>query len=269
MATVALIEEDPPSSPPMPSMFAAPDPHIIVSNSPTLPSSDHYQSLKPIISFGLIADIQYSNSDDRYNYTKTHLRRYRNALKLVDEACDYWLKQKFPISFVLQLGDIIDGTSATNQSSQIDLNTILQSFSNLPSSCPIYHIWGNHELYNFTRAELLTGPLCSFETKNTMPGHYGTFIVCPGLRIIALDTYEFSALGVDEKSETYLQAMELLGKYNHNESFNSPTGLRGHQRRFVQFNGGLTSKQLDWLREQLTEASRHNEKVIVIGESFF
>jgi len=59
--------------------------------------------------------------------------------------------------------------------------------------------------------------------------------------------------------------MELLGKHNQNESGNDPTGLRGHQRRFVQFNGGITSKQLDWLKEQLTESKNRNEKVIIIG----
>ena len=35
--------------------------------------------------------------------------------------------------------------------------------------------------------------------------------------------------------------------------------------RFVQFNGGLTPKQLNWLKEQLTESKNRNEKVIIIG----
>ena len=221
---------------------------------------------QPIVSFGLIADIQYADNEDRWNFTKTQLRRYRNALKLVDEACQYWLKNPSSISFILQLGDIIDGVAFTNQTSTKDLNSVLQVFRTNFPSLPIYHIWGNHELYNFTRTELLNGPLCSFETKEISPGHYGTISVCPNLRIIALDTYEFSALGVDETSEAYIQAIELLRKHNQNESLNSPTGLRGHQRRFVQFNGGISSKQLDWLKNQLIESKTRNEKVIVIGK---
>ena len=220
---------------------------------------------QPIISFGLIADIQYADNDDRWNFTKTSLRRYRNALQLVDEACQYWLNKSPSISFILQLGDIIDGVSFTNQTSIKDLNSVLETFAKHFPTVPIYHLWGNHELYNFSRADLLNGPLCSFDTKDIFPGHYGTITVCPNLRIIALDTYEFSALGVEETSEVYIQAIELLRKHNQNETLNSPTGLRGHQRRFVQFNGGLSSKQLDWLKTQLTDSKSRNEKVIVTG----
>ena len=234
---------------------------IIEDETSTNSAVDQNETMKPIVSFGLIADIQYANNEDRWNYTKTHLRRYRNSLKLVDEACDYWLNGKYSISFILQLGDMIDGICFTNKTSVNDLNTLLKSFKKNFKSLPIYHIWGNHELYNFKRNELLNGPLSSFDTKQTSPGHYGTFEVCPNLRIIALDTYEFSAIGVEEDSEVYIQSMELLRKHNQNESGNDPTGLREHQRRFVQFNGGVTPKQLNWLKEQLTEAKNQNEKV--------
>jgi manganese-dependent ADP-ribose/CDP-alcohol diphosphatase len=259
MANEAIIEDETSTNSSIRSMFAAPDPDI--DQSPI----DQNETTKPIVSFGLIADIQYADNEDRWNYTKTHLRRYRNSLKLVDEACNYWLNGKYSISFILQLGDLIDGICFTNKTSFNDLNTVLEPFKKNFKSLPIYHIWGNHELYNFNRNELLNGPLCSFDTKQTSPGHYGTFEVCPNLRIIALDTYEFSALGVEEDSEVYIQSMELLRKHNQNESGNDPTGLRGHQRRFVQFNGGLTPKQLNWLNEQLTEAKNRNEKVIIIG----
>jgi len=253
MASVAIIEDEPSTS----SMFAAPDPDIDQS------SCDRNDT--PIISFGLITDIHYADNDERWNYTKTHLRRYRNALKLVNEACNYWLNGKYSISFILQLGDLIDGICFKNKTSINDLNTILEEFTKNFQSLQIYHIWGNHELYNFTRMELLNGPLCSFDTKQTSPGHYGTIEICPNLRIIALDTYEFSALGVEKDSEVYIQSIELLRKHNQNEILNDPTGLRGHQRRFVEFNGGIPLKQLDWLKEQLTESKNRNEKVIIIG----
>lgn len=223
------------------------------------------ETIEPIVSFGLIADIQYSDNEDRWNYTKTHLRRYRNSLKLVNEACRYWKKRTHPISFILQLGDIIDGISFTNKTSEQDLKSVLDEFQKIFPQLPIYHIWGNHELYNFSRKELLNGPLCSFDTKDISPGHYGTFEVCPNLRIIALDTYEFSALGVDTDDPIYIEAMDLLKKHNTNESPNDPTNLRGHQRRFVQFNGGITSTQLGWLNNQLTQSRNRNEKVIIIG----
>lgn len=259
MASAAIIEDETPSTPPTPTMFAAPDPE---SNQCAF---EYNESIVPIVSFGLITDIHYADNDDRWNYVKTHLRRYRNSANLVDEACNYWLNGKHPISFILQLGDLIDGVCFTNKTSVNDLNTIVKQFKKSFASLPIYHIWGNHELYNFTREELMKGPLCSFDTKAIAPAHYGTFEVCPNLRIIALDTYEFSALGVKNDSEVYLQSMELLRKHNQNESPNDPTGLRGHQRRYVQFNGGMTQKQMNWLKEQLTEAKNRNEKVLIIG----
>jgi manganese-dependent ADP-ribose/CDP-alcohol diphosphatase len=220
------------------------------------------ENIKPIISFGLITDIHYADNEDRWNYEKTFLRRYRNSLNLVDQACHYWLNNKYSVSFVIQLGDIIDRLCGINKTSKNDLKTILKQFKNIST---IYHIWGNHELYNFTRNELLNGPLCSFNTKNISPGHYGTIEVCSNLRIIALDTYELSLLGVDEDSEIYLQALNILRKYNQNENINDPTGLNGYQQRFIQLNGGLTQKQLYWLKEQLIKSKNLHENVIIIG----
>lgn len=259
MATAAIIEDEISVSPPMRAMLETSDPEMN--------QAGFDETMIPITSFGLITDIQYADYDDQWNYVKTHLRHYRNSAKLVDEACNYWLNGKHPISFILQLGDLIDGFSSTNKTSNTDLNTILEQFRKNFTVLPIYHLWGNHELYNFTRQELLNGPLCSFDTKTCSPAHYGTFEVCPNLRIIALDTYEFSALGVENDSEVYIQSIELLRKHNQNERLNDPTGLRGHQRRFVQFNGGITQKQMEWLKEQLTIAKNRNEKVIVTGKT--
>ena len=102
---------------------------------------------QPIVSFGLITDIHYADHDDCWNYTKTQLRRYRNAANLVNEACQHWTNAKYPISFILQLGDLIDGVAAKGQASQRDLETILGQFRKTFPELKIYHLWGNHELY--------------------------------------------------------------------------------------------------------------------------
>ena len=41
-------------------------------------TSSQNESIKPIVSFGLITDIQYADHDDRWNYSQTFMRHYRN-----------------------------------------------------------------------------------------------------------------------------------------------------------------------------------------------
>ncbi|CAF0915892.1 unnamed protein product [Didymodactylos carnosus] len=254
---------------PLKVMFAAPDVDLLSPPSKHEYYTQNSNSPKPLISFGIISDIQYADNDDCWNYDKTRLRRYRNALKLVNEACSQWKKihDETPLLFILQLGDIIDGICFQNKKSDEDLQTILEPFNQLKSDihCQIYHHWGNHEFYNFKRDTLHSSPLCSFNTKQIYPAYYGTFEVCKHLRVISLDTYETSALGVDETSTIYQQALDMLTKHNKNEDLNSPENLRGHQKRFVLFNGGISDKQLEWLNKQLTEASKNKEKVIITG----
>ena len=72
----------------------------------------------PRFAFGVIADVQYADVDDAFDFHKTHIRRYRHALKVFEAAVqgfkEYQLDQQnkddgTPISWVAQLGDLIDG----------------------------------------------------------------------------------------------------------------------------------------------------------------
>ena len=91
--------------------------------------------------------------------------------------------------------------------------------------------------------------------------------VCSKLKILAIDTYELSLLGVDKESELYRQALNYFQQHNPNEKVNDWNGLEGFQRRFTQLNGALTTKQLDWLKEELTKARNLNENVLIIGKT--
>lgn len=218
---------------------------------------------EPIVSFGLITDIHYVDNDDRWNFSKTFIRRYRNSLKLVEQACRYWLNKPHKVSFLIQLGDIIDRLCHVNQTSNEDLERILKEFADFPT---IYHIWGNHEFYNFTRKQLINSRLCSFDTTGISPNHYGIIQVCSKLKILAIDTYDLSLLGVDKESERYQQALTFLRQYNSNENVNDRTGLDGYQQRFIELNGGVTVKQIDWLKGELIKAKSNEENVIIIGK---
>lgn len=100
---------------------------------------------KPLLRFGVVADVQYADSDDRkawYNFNKT--RFYRNSLKQVEKAFQYWKRvdSDCPVTFILQLGDIIDALNTSSDSQQA-INLTLSCFLNNPKM-PTFHTVGRY-----------------------------------------------------------------------------------------------------------------------------
>ncbi|KAF4714300.1 hypothetical protein FOZ62_010451, partial [Perkinsus olseni] len=73
-----------------------------------------------ICRFGVIADVQYADKDDAYNFAKTKirqggvtslpLRHYRKSVKTLGRAVDWWNSLRSPsVDFVVNLADLIDG----------------------------------------------------------------------------------------------------------------------------------------------------------------
>lgn len=48
----------------------------------------------PVFSFGAIADVQYADLDDGWNYNKTYRRYYRAALLKLKRAVDVWIRDE-------------------------------------------------------------------------------------------------------------------------------------------------------------------------------
>ena len=111
----------------------------------------------PLISFGIIADVQYADLDNIFRYGR--MRYHRNSINLLKNAVDDWKtrKNEHAIKFVLQLGDLVEGFVNSNlKTAQNDLNKCLNmleslypdhdfkseyNFSN--SKLPkIFHVWG-------------------------------------------------------------------------------------------------------------------------------
>lgn len=66
---------------------------------------------KLLARFGVLTDVQYADTDDKpAQYDPTKTRYYRTSLDHVSRAFEQWdqFDEEKP-SFVLQLGDIIDG----------------------------------------------------------------------------------------------------------------------------------------------------------------
>ncbi|XP_023369763.1 manganese-dependent ADP-ribose/CDP-alcohol diphosphatase isoform X2 [Otolemur garnettii] len=228
------------------------------------------ESSERLFSFGVIADIQYADLEDGYNFHGNRRRYYRHSLVHLQGAIDDWNTQSSTLSCVLQLGDIIDGYNAQHKASETSLELVMNTFQKL--KVPVHHTWGNHEFYNFSRDYLTNSKLNTKFLEDQIAHHPETrpsenyyayhFVPFPKFRFILLDGYDLSVLGVDQSSPKYQQCMKILKEHNPNMELNSPQGLS--EPHYVQFNGGFSQEQLNWLNEVLTFSDTNQEKVVIV-----
>ena len=253
-------------------------------------------------SFGLIADVQWADAEDGSNFAKTVIRHYRGAFENLVAAVDWWksinkqyksfnindddhndndndteLTQRTQqerhsqsLSFIAQLGDIIDGINVGLGQSDQALSLALAELDKLgPTHCPSINLVGNHELYNFDRKELSKAKWLRHGNEE-----YYSFVPRSGFRIVVLDAYQIALIGHDRDDPRRLEAVELIRNKNPNidvdgngNGKNWFDGIpKGSPRKtFVPYNGGYGTKQLTWLKNVLEQSFSQNEKVIVLS----
>lgn len=133
----------------------------------------------PLFSFGMIADIQYADRDDRKS------KAFRKSLENLKE-CVRELNTHKDLAFTIQLGDLIEGGSNKAETSA-ELRTVLNVYNQL--SMPKYHVIGNHCL--------LLGKK-TLQQKLDMIKPYYTFTLPKpkGWRFIVLDSYDGGSEGM-------------------------------------------------------------------------
>lgn len=242
---------------------------------------------------GLIADVQYADIDDVWNFMKTHKRKYRSTLQCLRNAIDSWRKDD-NLDIVVDLGDAIDGFRNTDRLMGMHaLDKVMREWSRLAclkSSVPVLHLIGNHELYKFTRTELVngvedTGFSCiapdQIRSIVDKPGSvYYSFrlAVSSPWRIVVLDPYAESVMtlgggrvGIEltlENGGLHPDFTALCRTNNPNDFLNGANyfdGLTGDACRWSPFNGGLGEEQLNWLKHTLATAVSNAEKLIVLS----
>jgi manganese-dependent ADP-ribose/CDP-alcohol diphosphatase len=198
----------------------------------------------------VITDIQYANVDDGWDFHKRAERHYRNSLTVLKNAIQDW-KNKGEISFIAQLGDLLDGLNKKYKTSEESLQLLVDQFLDFK----VHHLVGNHELYNFGRSEL----------KNKLCSGYYHFSPHPQWKFIILDAFEFCTI----QAETEQSAIQYLRQHNPNQVEKSRVdwtkGLSGLNQRFMPYNGAVTDEQLKWLNEELDEAVKDGLKVIILS----
>ncbi|XP_068439701.1 manganese-dependent ADP-ribose/CDP-alcohol diphosphatase [Clinocottus analis] len=225
----------------------------------------------PLFTFGVIADIQYADIDDGYNYTRTRKRYYRSSLQLLRNAQKSWSEAAVKPEFILQLGDVIDGFNKSRGASARALDAVLAELC--CGRVDVHHVWGNHEFYNFSRSALLSSRLNStLHTERRLSGvpaasetYAYHFSPVPGFTFVVLDAYDVSLLGRDASSQQYSAAMRLVRQHNHNQDLNCPPVSGGLLQRFTMFNGAFSKDQLDWLGSVLSLADDKQERVTIVS----
>ncbi|KAK4257015.1 hypothetical protein QN277_006662 [Acacia crassicarpa] len=212
------------------------------------------QGREPLFSFGLISDVQYADIPDGRSFLGVP-RYYRHSILVLQRAVKEWnAHQKH--KFVMNFGDTVDGFCPKDQS----FNTVKKVVNEFDMfEGPVYHMIGNHCLYNLPRSKLL--PLLKIQSPDDHA--YYDFSPVPEYRFVVLDGYDISAIGWPQDHPKTLEALKFLREKNPNEEKNSPTGLVGLERRFLMFNGAVGKEQMEWLNGVLQEATELKQKVVV------
>lgn len=218
----------------------------------------------PLFSFGIIADVQYADADDGSDFAKTVVRRYRQSLSLLRKAVSGWnARQDLSLSFIAQLGDLIDGCNKKLGASEGALAACLAALDQ--SRCKeVHHLIGNHELYNFDRETLAK----LLNTKRGRGGEsYYSFQPATGWRVLVLDAYDIAAIGATGPN---LQIAERWLEENNPNDLKQPgvnwrEGLSGLECRWMPYNGGIGTRQLAWLDTQLQEAQQQSQRAVILS----
>ena len=247
----------------------------------------------PAFTFGLLADIQYVDVDDKPNFTGTQWRRYRNALVVAGDG------------EVLQPAPELDSccTTATSSTTSARLTSrrtrspkheAMSALGEVMSvlseaRCENWHFTvGNHELYNFTRDELrdgvsAPGATLPFRCADANGDFFYAFKPSAGWRVLVLDAYDVSIYrngrerGLDAEALATLCANnancdkyvsenpDILETERMSGTFPYFKDLEGLDSRWVPFNGGVGEAQLSWVKEQLEEATAADERVVLFS----
>lgn len=184
----------------------------------------------PILSFGLITDVQYADADPEGE------RHYRDSIQKLKVAVAWLATKKLP--FTLHLGDLIDRDFQA-------FGTVLPLLDGLEH--PVYHLLGNHDY------SVMEGQKAQARSTLGMPHDYYSFKAA-GVRFVMLDTNDLSVYKYPHGCPKDLESGKMLAtRVAENDSSTKP------------WNGGLSATQLAWLERELSQADVAKERVIVCG----
>lgn len=185
------------------------------------------QNEGPLFSFGLIADAQYCDCDPAGS------RYYRSSLSKLAEAVQVFTRMQ--VAFAVNLGDLIDRDYGSYEPALKILNS---------QGLTIHHCAGNHDYA--VKPELKSSLPVLLPSRT---GYYA--FILKKFRMIVLNgnevsTYASANQEVTKQAASYVKNLKEKGAINA-----------------IDWNGGIGKEQALWLENQLKEAVKAGEKVII------
>lgn len=185
---------------------------------------------KPIIKFGVIADIQYSDDDAKGT------RFYRNSLNKLEASINDINTEL--VDFSVILGDLVDRDTPRN------LDSVLIRLQKLDST--IYVTTGNHDYDNILDNQALFKQL-------DMPSEYYTFTKGNWV-FVMLNTNELASYSKTNDPNIITEYENLKEKLE-----------RENRPNLASYNGGISQAQMKWLKEKLIYADEKGKKVFIFS----
>jgi predicted phosphodiesterase len=179
------------------------------------------------IKIGVFADAQYCDCETKIN------RYYRNSPGKLSE-CISKFNDTDEIDFVVGLGDLID----QDFSSFEKINAVLETSKN-----EVYQVTGNHDLsVNYEFIDKVPEQLNLESTYYTFHNNGWQFIFLDGNEL----TVQSTNPDIVSQAERIVKQLAEENKPNAND-----------------WNGGIGSTQVEWLKGQLAKAEKNKQKVIL------
>ncbi|MDL2282702.1 metallophosphoesterase [Parabacteroides sp. OttesenSCG-928-G06] len=185
---------------------------------------------KPVMRFGLIADIQYCDCETYGS------RFYANSLQKLEECIDDLNNEN--VSFTVNLGDMVDRDTEGN------IEAVLSRLNKANKN--VYNTTGNHDYGGITDNDALY-------KKLGMPSAYYSFTQ-KGWRFILLNTNEVASYANIDGTFKEAELQQMRQRIKETGSRNGAT-----------YNGGISSVQMKWLNDELALAAKKKENVIILS----
>eukprot|EP00897_Mesotaenium_endlicherianum_P009859 jgi/Mesen1/8901/ME000537S08298 len=140
------------------------------------------QSAGPLFRFGVLADVQYADKEN--GSYENQVQRYREAPGKLAAAVAHFNGCRDQLSFVLTLGDIIDGNE-TDEKTECDFEVVMAELSKLEVRAA-HHVLGNH---------CLALPRSTLLQRLAMADRFYHTLVHPGWRLAAEELMARQPLG--------------------------------------------------------------------------